>query len=1579
MRKNIFNKLLSVLILSGLFSFYAHSQQVAFPGAQGFGKYAIGGRTGSVYHVTNLNDAGSGSLRDAVSAPNRIIVFDVAGVITLNSALTFSSNLYIAGQTAPGEGITVYGERVSFSGVSNVICRYMKFRMGIVGTSGKDACGIANGSYMIFDHVSVSWGRDETFSISWDNKGVEPSNITIQNSIIAQGLLTHSAGGLIQTNGGVTLYRNLYVDNGTRNNKVKGINQYVNNIVYNWKSAAYIMGGESEGDSYANVQSNYFIKGPCKGSTPLSGGNLNFHIYGDDNYYDDDLDGTLNGSLVKHSDYQDTADFQLTAYPYPALPILPATKLYDTIVPYVGASLPYRDYADYYVINELTSLGAAGELISNESTLPFGAPSSWSLWTGTTRTDTDGDGMPDSWEQANGTDYTTNDAMTIASNGYANIENYINGITASNSQAHLRKPLNLTAKSYNDSTINFTWLDYTRDEDGFIFQRLVNGTYVDVATLSANTSSYILKGLQPLEQDTFRVYAYNSSMVSDYSNVVIAKSRDTIPTLIDTTNFIKVRDLVWNANSSSAWNSTDYNWVDKTPAAALYQDGKSVYFGDTLVSADQTITMSSSVAPTLVLVQNSTNDYTLSGVISQTGSLNKAGSGALTLGSANTYTGKTVIWNGTINAPSLASSNSASSIGASTNSEYNIFFKGGKLNYTGASVTTDRSMYLDGNGNLGINSSNTTLTMTGLILGPGGFTKSGDGTLKITNGIGNTYEGETTVTGGILYIDMSSKLTISDAIGTSGIVNLKGGSIQTSGQSASYETYNFQINVPEGYTGGFLPFRNCSIANKVVGEGTLKLTIPYLREYITGDWSEFTGTLNAYGSNSTEGSQLILYNSTGLPNTRVYLSGVTKVIYWGTTGTMYLGGLSGVSGTFLGCSSKNTNYTNMYWVVGGASTNEIFDGIINDTESANGYYGHTHITKEGSGKWVLNGANVYSGATTVNNGTLVVNGTHKSYSAKIANVTTTVYTRAITVNDGAKLAGTGTTEDTVIVNSGAVIEPGDSSIGTFTNKVLKLNAGCKVNMDINKTTGAYDKLANTGAVTLDGFLNLSITGTLAEGDQFTILTASSFSGAFDSISPKVPGNGLLWCLENGVLKVVKKPLATISVSGNTTLCDGQSLILSGAANALYSWSTGATSQSISVTQSGKYALKITNANCSSCFAISDTVTVVVKNSPSVNLGPDTTLCQGTQITLDATNTNSTYKWSDNSSAATLTTGTAGTYWVKVTNNQNCSDSAAVTIAIASIPDATINASGPTTFCDGKNVTLSVPAGASYLWSTGETTQSVTVSEAKTVSLKVSNADHPACYSLGSPINVVVNPSPNITLGKDTTICEATSIVLIPNANGCTYIWNTGSTASSLETGAEGTYSVKATNTYGCSDSTTIQITVDSLPRASFTVDIDTLTVAFTNNSSYLKTVLWKFGDGNTNAELNPVHTYAAAGKYSVVLRAGNNCGYSYDTTDITLSAPIVDNVSSLPESALVKVYPNPVGQTLNVDVEFAEPVLASIYLVDIKGAKVKWMAKNEKMLKKTFSSDLSGLPKGSYLMMIETTSGSHLEKKVTKK
>lgn len=396
---------------------------LAFPGAEGFGAQATGGRGGSVYVVTNLNDSGTGSFRDAVSQSNRIVVFAVGGIINISDRIVVSSHITIAGQTAPGGGITVYGNGVSYSGATNSITRYVRYRMGTGGDSGKDAITIANGENMIFDHVSVSWGRDETFSINGD-----VSNVTISDSIIAQGLQTHSCGGLIQTSGGVSIIRSLYIDNKTRNPKVKGVNEFVNNVVYNWGGGGGYIAGDSAGDSFANIANNVFISGPSTSVTAFTRGNANFHAYVSSNYYDPDKDGSLNGFILSPtSQNYSPIDFQSIRYPYPTVnTLLDPLDAYVQVKASAGAS-KFRDSVDSYLVDvELSSLGKVGALISDPTTSPVGGPGV--IPGGTPPEDSDEDGIPDDYELAHGTDPQTNDSAKIATNGYANIENYINSL-----------------------------------------------------------------------------------------------------------------------------------------------------------------------------------------------------------------------------------------------------------------------------------------------------------------------------------------------------------------------------------------------------------------------------------------------------------------------------------------------------------------------------------------------------------------------------------------------------------------------------------------------------------------------------------------------------------------------------------------------------------------------------------------------------------------------------------------------------------------------------------------------------------------------------------------------------------------------------------------------------------------------------------------------------------------------------------------------------------------------------------------------------------------------------------------------
>lgn len=464
------------------------SEGLAFPGAVGHGRNAEGARASngrSVYVVTNLNASGAGSLADAVSQSNRVIVFNVSGVIDLNKGvLVIKSNQTLLFQTAPGDGIELYNGRVSATNANNIIVRYMRMRTGrqVSGSDNIDAGGAAYGYDQIFDHCSFTWGTDENFSFNNDKQSKPLYNCTLQNSIIAQGCQNHSCGGLMQTGttDGVTCYRNLLADNKTRNFKVKGLNQFVNNVVYNWgDGAAYNMGGESAGHSNTVIENNYFIKGPAytwintsfpiettdksifddetkyryngissdgksyladvykqvNPTKPFIGGDGDgdFDTYCVGNYYDDDKDGTLNGFEITQSNW----DTYCKATPvflskpdalHPKISsTTSATEAYHWIVQNVGPTLPNRDHVDQFIIDELTSLGIKGTIFRNQNIeRQYPLANTWqNINIGSPRVDTDGDGIPDDFEDKWGLNKNyAGDAVRIANNGYMMIENY---------------------------------------------------------------------------------------------------------------------------------------------------------------------------------------------------------------------------------------------------------------------------------------------------------------------------------------------------------------------------------------------------------------------------------------------------------------------------------------------------------------------------------------------------------------------------------------------------------------------------------------------------------------------------------------------------------------------------------------------------------------------------------------------------------------------------------------------------------------------------------------------------------------------------------------------------------------------------------------------------------------------------------------------------------------------------------------------------------------------------------------------------------------------------------------------------
>lgn len=1081
------------------------SQQLAFPGAEGFGKYATGGRNGHVYHVTNLNDSGTGSFRDAVSQSNRIVVFDVAGVIKINSRIVVKNNIYIAGQTAPGEGITIYGDGLSFSGASNTICRYLRVRMGKVGTEGADAIGIANGSNMIFDHVSVAWGRDETFSISGSN----PENITIQNCIIGQGLMGHSAGGLVQTEN-VSIYRTLYIHNDTRNPKFKGRHQYVNNIVYNWKTAAYIMGGDSEGTSYANAVGNLFITGPSGKSNAFSGANERYNIYADNNLLDSNQDGILNPVLIAQNAYEGGPTFQTVPYDYPVLPTINAEDLFDSVVETVGASLPYRDNLDWLLIRDLKSLGVKGEIISNEADLEIGAPTSWSLWQGTIdgedRKDRDGDGMPDWWEIQNGTDPDSDDAMVLR-DGYANIEHYINSITAEQSQYFLKAPSALQVEERKSTELSLSWLDFTDFEDGYIIEQKIDDSYKEIYRTPENTSSYVVSGLDPETTYSFRVKAFNEKGESDYSNVLEVKTKSLPINVIDPETYTP--DFIWSGVVSNVWDTSTSNWDKGT-----FVNGKNVLFDASGVGG--MISLANGLIAGNVFVKGD-SDYTFSGVLSGDGSLNKTGKGILVLDDNNTYTGGTVVWDGTLQIGKLSNGGLPSSIGTAQNWVWN----GGKIKYTGNSVSTNREVALENTTEFEVSNNSTTVTFTGAISGEGDFVKSGKGVVTSAFDL-HAYTGNTIVKDGTY--ELKGKDLLGTEPGLHGKLILEGGTFRTTGGDGNTPGYiKFDVEVRGEETSHFHIGQRNNIKSKFSGDGNIQLDIEYVREMYQGDWSEFYGTVTA-NQKGANGNQFQLDNAKygGIPNGRLVLTGNLEMR--GTNGgNFYIGGLSGEASTTMACCQIKTDGGTVTWIVGGLDTDETFNGKITNGIDHNSRIGYTSIEKEGDGIWRLNGTNKYRGTTTVNGGTLIINGAHN----KDKDYTNTYYTPGTyTVNNGGILAGNGSTTAPLVVNNGGTVSPGDMGLGTLTVKNdVTLCAGSFLRIEINKNSKSCDRLSTTGKISISGDLEIMLTdGEYAAGDNMSIISASSYTGSFRNIVPQFPAPGLVWdtsdLYTDGRLKIV---------------------------------------------------------------------------------------------------------------------------------------------------------------------------------------------------------------------------------------------------------------------------------------------------------------------------------------------------------------------------------------------------------------------------------------------------------------------------
>lgn len=501
----------------------------AFPGAEGAGANAAGGRGGTVYHVTTTNDSGAGSLRTGVSVGNRTIVFDVSGTINLQTDLKITQpNLTIAGQTAPGDGITLRRRLTSVQNTHDVVVRYIHCRPGDADTTFQDdSFHFVNATNCMADHISASWSVDECLSVT------HSTNITVQWCMISESLKNsqhdkgaHGYGSLLRYGyGQLTFHHNLYEHHDSRNPRL-GDNlklDFINNVLYNWGGRAGYSGNNTitsdladnpEGfTNYLNYINNYLVAGPSSTSpnTAFASGSDKTFIFQSGNFIDSNKNNLLDGTDTGWAMF-DGYPYTAIANPYPLPPVATnaAAVAYQRVLAFVGAS-QFRDEVDTRLIGTVRDhngrlVDAVGPnnqvtdyVTNNVNGTNYVFVRGWPVLNATAApADSDQDGMPDYWEKNLGLNPNVANNNHINADGYTDLEHYLNWLadlhgTGCVNQTNLASLRTLTG---NCTNLVFTLTGANNGVamlagDGYTAQFLPDTNFIGIATFSFNASNTV--------------------------------------------------------------------------------------------------------------------------------------------------------------------------------------------------------------------------------------------------------------------------------------------------------------------------------------------------------------------------------------------------------------------------------------------------------------------------------------------------------------------------------------------------------------------------------------------------------------------------------------------------------------------------------------------------------------------------------------------------------------------------------------------------------------------------------------------------------------------------------------------------------------------------------------------------------------------------------------------------------------------------------------------------------------------------------------------------------------------------------
>jgi PKD repeat protein len=582
---------------------------------------------------------------------------------------------------------------------------------------------------------------------------------------------------------------------------------------------------------------------------------------------------------------------------------------------------------------------------------------------------------------------------------------------------------------------------------------------------------------------------------------------------------------------------------------------------------------------------------------------------------------------------------------------------------------------------------------------------------------------------------------------------------------------------------------------------------------------------------------------------------------------------------------------------------------------------------------------------------------------------------------GGNVATCGTTYSVNAGNPGStyVWQPGNQTSqsivittnGSYQVAVTNTN-GCTAAQSVSVTlnTNVKPQLGNDTTVCGPRVLNAGypLSSYLWNNALTTQTILATASGSFEVRVTDQNG-----CIGRDTINLIVNTPAQVSLGVDYTNCKPKfGLVLTPTTSATtYSWSSGALTSSLIVTNNGPYWVQVTATN--GCKA-RDTINVSFLQTPVANLGPDKSVCGSTL--LDALNIGSTYLWNNNSLGQTLNVTTSGAYFVTITNPSNsCFQKDTINVSVN--PLVNVFLGNDTTYCNNSSYVLNAGnAGATYSWTSGQTTPTISVASSGIYGVMVTNAG--GCSS-SDYITVTLVGAPIVNLGSNIRYLCGNNAVPLGVANIGTINWNSNvgftATSPSVTINQPGKYWVDVSN-FGCtaSDSVLVVTTTNTIQAIFLASTTDTINkpIQFVNLSQPLPTSnLWDFGDGLTSTDYSPLHTYYLPQTFSVTLEVSN--GFCTDKLTKALSvifrngAPIIYQPTDKLEVLNFSVYPNPSNNYLQIDFALNDYAPIELQLFDLTGRLVAQRNDDSQMIYST-QLDISEFKNGLYILNVNAKS-----------